>query len=234
MSDTNGFSTQEEIDAAFEQLRTAHDAQSAGPAFDNLTRALGAAGLLPRAVRQKGRTPEPLPTYTFENGATATVHRVGQMTIAHIAATVEQQIDQIPIPTFATDMGAGLVEQPNIASKEYQADVAARRGKVNLAVMDALIDLAIDIEIDQAEVERVKSSMERIGMPLHEVSDKVLFIKHCCVTDGSELAALSKLIQGNMEVAVAAQTATFSGDVPGETAVTLESAPIRRQIQSHA
>jgi hypothetical protein len=172
-------------------------------------------------------TPEPLPTYTFKNGAVAHVHRVGQLTIAHIAATVEQQIAKPPIPTFVEDIGNGPQEHPNPANKDYQAALAVRHGKVNLAVMDALIDLAVDIEIDQGEVERVKSSMERINMPLDEVSDKVLFIKHCCVTDGSDLGALSKLIQGNLEVAVEAQAATFSGDVPGAGASPLESAPIR-------
>jgi len=172
-------------------------------------------------------TPEPLPTYTFKNGAVAHVHRVGQMTIAHIAATVEQQIAKPPTPTFIEDIGNGPQEHPNPANKDYQAALVVRQGKVNLAVMDALIDLAVDIDVDPSEVERVNSSMERIKMPLSEVSDKVLFIKHCCVTDGSELGALSKLIQGNLEVAVEAQTATFSGDVSGPSTEPLESAPIR-------
>lgn len=179
-------------------------------------------------------TPEPLPTYAFKNGVVAHVHRVGQMTIAHIAASVEQKIDKPTVPTFIEDIGNGPQAHPNPASPEYQAALTTRQQQVNLAVMDALIDLAVDIEIDGSEVARVKASMDRIGMPLHEVSDKVLFIKHCCITDGSELGTLANLIRGNLEVAVEAQTATFSGDVPGPAAVTLEPAPIRRQILADA
>lgn len=175
-------------------------------------------------------TPEPLPTYTFKNGAVATVHRIGQMTIAKVAAGVERKTPAVPIPTFTTDMGAGPTEQPNIASKEYQAALAERRGRINMLVMDKLIDLAIDIEIDQGALGRLKAGMERIDEPLDEISDKVAYVKHCCVTDASELAKLGNLVRGELEEAVQAETATFSGDIPGETPVALESAPIRGAV----
>jgi hypothetical protein len=195
MPNTAGFSTQEEIDAAMERLRAS-----------------------------KGRMVELLPTYTFKNGAIATVHRIGQMTIAQIASGVERKIPPVPVPTFMADLGAGPVEQSNPASKEYQAAVADRRARVNMLTMDKLIDLAIDIEIDQAELARLKAGMERIDEPLNELSDKVAFVKHCCVTDGAELSTLSALIRGDVEEAAEAAAATFSGDVPGETAEPLESA----------
>ena len=174
--------------------------------------------------------PEVLPTYAFKNGAIATVHRIGQMTIAQIAAGVERKLPPVPIPTFTTDMGAGPVEQPNPASKEYQAAVSERRGRVNMLTMDKLIDLAIDIEIDQQALSRLKAGMERIDEPLNELSDKVAFVKHCCVTDGSELTKLGALIRGDVEEAAEAAAATFSGDVSGEAADTLEPAAIGRAL----
>ncbi len=176
-------------------------------------------------------TPEPLPTYTFKNGAVATVHRVGQMTIAQIAAGVEKRTPAVPIPTFTTDLGAGPTEQPNPTSKEYQAAVAERRGRINMLTMDKLIDLAIDIEIDQAALAHLKAGMERIDEPLSELSDKVAFVKHCCVTDGSELTKLSALIRGDTEEAAEAAAATFSSDVPGPTAEPLEPAVVGGALQ---
>lgn len=176
-------------------------------------------------------TPEELPTFTFKNGAVATVHRIGQMTIAQIAAGVEKKTPAVPIPTFTTDMGAGPVEQPNIASKEYQQAVAERRSQINMLVMDKLIDLAIDIEVDQTALTRLKEGMQRIDEPIVEISDKVAFVKHCCVTDGNELSKLGALIRGDVEEAAEAAAATFSGDVSGEAAVPLESAPIRGALQ---
>ena len=175
-------------------------------------------------------TPEPLPTYTFKNGAVATVHTVGQMTAAHIAAGVEEKMPPVPIPTFVTDMGAGPVEQPNIASPDYLRAVEKRKGKVNMRVMEKLIDLALDIEIDHNALSRLKSSMERIGEPIDEISDKVAYVKHCCIVHAEELGALSSIIQGNVEVAAEAATATFSRDVSGQAAIEMESAPIGREI----
>lgn len=178
-------------------------------------------------------TPEPLPTYTFKNGAVATIHQIGQMTIAHVAAGAQKKIPPVPVPTFEVDMGNGMTKQPNPADKDYQQAVAERSGRVNLMVMDALIELAVEVAIDQAALDKVNATMELIGMPLDEISDKVAYIKHCCITDGSELGTLGGLIRGDVEVAAEAAAATFSGDVPGQAAEPLESAPIRGAVQSH-
>jgi hypothetical protein len=195
MPDTNGFSTQEEIDASTERLR-----------------------------RSKGRMVEPLPTYRFKNGAVATIHHIGQMTIAHVAAGAEKKIPKIPVPTFMEDLGEGPKPKPNPTDHAYQQAVASRGGQVNLAVMDALIELAVEVEIDHAALDRLNATMELIGMPLDEVSEKVAFIKHCCITDGSELGKLANLIKGELEEAVEAATATFSSDIPAATAQPLELA----------
>ena len=118
-------------------------------------------------------TPDPLPTYTFKNGAVATIHVIGQMTIAHIAAGVEKKTPAVPIPTFTTDMGSGPVEQPNIASPDYLREVEARRGRVNMRVMDKLIDLAVDIEIDHNALKRLMADMERIYAIMQKQAEKI-------------------------------------------------------------
>ncbi len=175
-------------------------------------------------------TPEPLPTYTFKNGAVATIHAIGQMTIAHIAAGVEKKMPTVPIPMFVTDMGAGPVEQPNIASPDYLKAVEERRGRVNTLVMDKLIELALDIEIDHNALKRLMADMERISEPLDEISDKVAYIKHCCIRGAEELGKLGSMVQGSVEVAAEAAAATFSGDVPRATLEQMEPAAVRGEI----
>lgn len=175
-------------------------------------------------------TPEPLPTYTFKNGKVATVNRVGNMTIAHIAAGAQKKIPPIPVPTFEVDLGAGPKQEPNPADPAYQKAVTTRAGQVNLAVMDALIELAVDIDIDQGALDKLKTTMELVGMPISEISDKVAYIKHCCIVDGDELGALGNLIRGDIEEATDAAAATFSGDLPGPPADTLEPAAERSPV----
>ena len=89
-----------------------------------------------------------------------------------------------------------------------------------------LLELSIDVEIDHNVLKRLMADMERIGEPLHEISDKVAYIKHCCVRSSDELSDLSALVQGNVEVAAQAAAATFSRDVPGEAAIEMEPAAI--------
>lgn len=178
-------------------------------------------------------TPTPLPTYTFKNGAVAHVHHIGMMTIGHISAAMTKKItasDPIAIPTMTVDMGDGPTEQPNPAAPEYQAALTARQQRINLAIMDALLDLAVDIQVDEDALGHVQGVLERVGIPLDEVSPKVAYIKHCCITGGEELGKLSSLIRGDLEEATEAVTATFSSDLPEQAAVTLESAPIRSAL----
>ena len=52
-------------------------------------------------------TPPPLPTYRFKNGAVATIHTIGQMTIAHIAAGAQKKVPPVPIPIMMVDMATG-------------------------------------------------------------------------------------------------------------------------------
>ena len=172
-------------------------------------------------------TPEPLPTYTFKNGKVATVHRIGDMMIAHIAAGAQKRIPVVPVPTFDVD---DLKNQPNPADPAYQQAVAARAGQVNLAVMDTLIELAVDIDIDQPALDKLKATMDLVGMPISEISDKVAYIKHCCIVGGDELSKLASLIRGNIEEATDAAAATFSGDLPGPPADTLEPAAERSPV----
>lgn len=174
-------------------------------------------------------TPEPLPTYTFSNGAVAHVHRIGQFTIAALSEGAQKKIPTIPVPTFDVD---DLKNQPNPHDPDYQAALQARNGRINTLVMDGLIELAVDIEIDHEALDRVKATMELIGMPLDEISEKVAYVKHCCIHDVTrEMGALGKLIRGDIEEAIEAATATFPDNVPGPGVVEVQPTVERRELQ---
>lgn len=177
-------------------------------------------------------TPEPLPTYTFSNGAVAHVHRIGQFTIAALSEGAQKKIPTIPVPTFPVDLGDGIKQEPNPAHPAYQEAIQARNGTINTLVMDGLIELAVDIEIDHDALDRVKATMELIGMPLDEISEKVAYVKHCCIHDVTkEMGALGKLIRGEIEEAIEAATATFPDNVSGPGAVEVQPAVERRELQ---
>ena len=78
-----------------------------------------------------------------------------------------------------------------------------------MAVMDALMELAVDIEIDQAALEKVNATMALIGMPLDEISDKVAYIKHCCITDGRSWARWATCYAGNWRRRLSRQPPPF-------------------------
>lgn len=160
---------------------------------------------------------EPPQTYDFKNGAVATVHRVGKFTIAHIATEVTKQFPLIPIPTFEVDMGGGMTTQPNPADPVYLAAVADRTAQINMRVSEAMLDYALDIDIEQDELARVTAAMERLHMPLHEISDKVSYLKHCCQMDEIDLPKLQRMVQGLTEEAITEQQAAFPGDLSGQT-----------------
>lgn len=162
-------------------------------------------------------TPKQQPQiYTFKNGAQATVHRVGKFTMAHISSEVLKQFPLIPIPTFEVDMGGGKTTQPDPTNVDYLAAVAERTNAINMRASEAMLDYALDIEIEQDELARVTAAMERMGMPLHEISDKVSYLKHCCELDETDLPKLLRMLQGLTEEAITEQQAAFPGDVSGQ------------------
>lgn len=168
----------------------------------------------------QGRAAPPAPTYTFPGGQVATLHAVSQFTQASIEIGIRKAYPPPSPPMNEVDYGDGKIKlEPNPsdpnhieALRRYQADYSQR-------LFAAIIDLAADIEVDHAALGRVTAMFEQHGIPFDEPSDKVAYVKHCCIFDIAEempkfMTALRDLM-GPKEEDVADHVTTFPDDIPG-------------------
>ncbi len=164
-----------------------------------------------------GRAAPDLTTFTFSNGATATLRPVSQFTQAHIEIQM-RKLHPAPEPPMNTvNYGDGEKLEPNYSDPAYEQAMQQHRALISSKVFEAMIELGMEIEVDQIALERVSAVMERIGTPLEEFSDKVAYIKHCCMFDieheGPLLADAMRALIGPRQEDVDAHLATFPGDV---------------------
>lgn len=168
----------------------------------------------------KGRAVPPLTEYIFANGAVAQLRPISQFTRAHIETQARRQHPAPKPPLNEVDYGDGrTVLEPNLADPDYALAMQEYQTTIGYAALEGMIELAVEIEIDTAELARVADTLARLGMPLEERSDKIAYIKHCCMfdvaTEGQALMqALQQAITPRPEE-VAAQIATFRSDVSG-------------------
>lgn len=161
----------------------------------------------------RGRETPPRPTHTFPNGAVATVRQLSQFTIASVELGIQKRYPK-PAPPLAPGVGGAL--EPNEADPNYAAAVQMWQAEQQLRVLDALLELAVDVEVDPAALDGVRGAFDRLGLPLDEITDKVAYLKHVCVVDAArDLQPLAVLIRGGVptEDDVQAHVETFSGDV---------------------
>lgn len=166
----------------------------------------------------QGRAAPEAPTFTFANGVTGTLHAVSQFTMAHVEIQVRKRWPPPEAPLNEVDYGDGVKKlEPNYSDPRYEEEMRRYQAFLANKIFDATIELGVDLEIDQAALERVKSVMEWMGTPLEELSDKVAYIKHCCVQDVStempRLAAALREMTGPREEDVADHIATFQDHV---------------------
>lgn len=168
-------------------------------------------------TRQKGRAVPPLATFTFPvSGVTVQIRPMSQFTIAHIEMAARRKFPSPQPPLFTADYGDGPKQEPNPAHPDYQAELKNHKALISGKIMDGMIELGVEVEIDQVRLDEVKRVMELIGTPLDEVSEKVAYVKHCCVVDiAKELPALGAALRGVTEEAVTEHAAAFPGDVQG-------------------
>lgn len=166
----------------------------------------------------KGRAVPDLATFTFANGAVATLRPVSQFTQAHIEIQM-RKLHPAPAPplNMVNPMGAGERLEPNYDDPVYEQALQQHQALISSKVFEATIELGMELEIDHVALERVANVMERIGTPLDEISDKVAYIKHCCMFDieheGPLLADAMRALIGPRQEDVDAHLATFPGDV---------------------
>lgn len=153
-------------------------------------------------------------TYMFPNGKVATLHAVSQFTMAHVEIQTRKKWPAPDPPLNEVDYGDGVKKlEPNYSDPRYEAEVQRHSAFIANKVFEATIELGVDLEVDHAALGRIQAVMEAIGTPLEEISDKVAYIKHCCVQDvASEMPKLSAALRdmtGPREEDVADHIATF-------------------------
>lgn len=167
--------------------------------------------------KTNGRHAPPLPEYTFPvTGITVQLRPMSQFTIAHIEITARRLFPAPDPPVVMVDYGEGPRPEANPSDPAYQQALKDHRGIISGKVMDGMIELGIEVAVDRPRLDEVRRVMALIGTPLDEISEKVAFVKHCCVVDiEKELPALGAALRGVTEEAVAEHAAIFPGDVLG-------------------
>lgn len=181
----------------------------------------------------KGRyaPPEELAEFTFPlSHITVRYRLLSQFTLGHIETSVQKTFLPPPIPTFTYETDDGSRTEPNPADPTYQAALSQYNMDRVFKVLDGMIELAVVVDVDQPRVDELKRVMDMIGTPLHEISDKVVYVKHCCVVDAMELIALGNKLKGVTEEAIQAKQDTFPGDVQAEADPALSLAVERALV----
>lgn len=171
--------------------------------------------------QHQGRAVQPLPTFTFPTGITVSLRPISEFTKAHMEMTARRQHPAPAAPIVQTELGP----EANEADPDYERELQTYNAEISMRVMDGTIELAVEVEVDERELERVRRAMELVGTPLNEISDKVAYIKHCCMVDVErDVTAFFAAIQditGPKEETVQAAMAMFPSDVSGQGRISL-------------
>lgn len=180
--------------------------------------------------QHQGRHVAPLPAFTFPTGITVSLRPVSEFTKAHMEMAARKLNPAPQAPIVQTELGP----EANEADPDYERALQTYNAEISMRVMDGTIELAVEVEVDERELERVKKAMELVGTPLTEISNKVAYIKHCCMVDVErDVTALFGAIQditGPKEETVQAATAMFQGDVSGPGRISLPDAAERSGV----
>lgn len=171
----------------------------------------------------KGRAVPPLKQFTFPiSGVTIFYRPVSQFMLSHIEMDARVNFPPPEPPTFEYDTDDGKRRDLNYADPGYQHAMNVHRAELSGKTVDGAIEAGVEVEIDHAELDRITSIMERLGTPLHEISDKVAYVKYCCIIDiGLEIPLLVNRLKGVNEEAIQAKQESFPGDVQSQGSETI-------------
>lgn len=145
-------------------------------------------------------------SYTFANGVTVALERVGPL----FALPIQRAN---PPPSAPLAPGAFGQMEPNPADPDYARILNEHQQRIAFILQDALLDLGVsdDIVVDILAVNRVRKVYERSGIDLPE-SDKMVYIKHVCISSQDDLEGLFTAIRTYevSEEAIGAAGAMFS------------------------
>lgn len=162
------------------------------------------------------------PTYTFVNGTTVELERVGPLFALPIL-----QAHPTPTPPLAPGVGGQL--EPNPADPDYERILEEHQQKISLLMNDVLLDMGIaeNTVIDLKAVERVRRIYKKAGIDLSD-DDRMVYLKYVCVGSEDDLQGVIGAIQAYdqpSEAQIEAATAMFPADGTGPADRTGDSVP---------
>jgi hypothetical protein len=150
------------------------------------------------------------PTFTFRNGITVTLERVGPL----FALPIRKAFPP-PDPPLAPGVGGEL--EPNPADPDYARALTAYHEELGFRVQVAMLDAGIsdDLEIDAAQVARIRRIAKRNGASLDDEDDRQVFIKYCLIPALDDITRFTRALAAYGTVTeedARAAAAMFPGD----------------------
>jgi hypothetical protein len=138
------------------------------------------------------------PTFTFSNGAVATLERVGPLFAMPIMKAYPD-----PEPPLAPGISGEM--QPNRADPDYEEALQKHQEWRANKIQDAIVDACIsdDFVIDQEAVARVKRIYARAGVSIDEEDNRMIYLKYCCIGQPDELNRLLDAVRNYSTVSEA-------------------------------
>jgi hypothetical protein len=178
------------------------------------------------------RTVPPKPLFTFSDGTTVTLERVGPL----IAAEIQSE-HPAPQPPLAPGVDGAL--EPNPADPDYAAALEQHATTINLLITDAYLDLGVsdDIAVDEAAVARVRRYQASRGKDISHLTDKVVYLKYILMRSEADIGELLLAIvsydrptEGAISAAEAAFRSDVSRDRSEDAAPTAFGSAVQRRI----
>lgn len=179
--------------------------------------------------RVKGRAVPALPQFTFpDSGITVGLRRFAPDTQDQIARALMRDHPAPPVPVVeGIERADGTFEtEPNPADPDYQAALVAYLNQINTETSTKMFGLAmrrIEVEVDQAAVDRYKEDMAAIGTPIPETmddgtpwDDRTIYIRCICISSSYDLTAMLAYLQRRSlptEAAVQEYLESFRGHI---------------------
>lgn len=167
----------------------------------------------------KGRAAPGLPAFTFpDSGITVGLRRFAPDTQDQIARAIQRETPPPSVPMVKTELDE---EEPNPADPDYQTALSAYMQQIVLEVSRKLVDLALrrmEVEVDTAAVAALREDMAAIGTPIEDDDDRMVYIRHICISSTYDLTAMMAYLQRRSlptEVAVQEFLESFQRDISG-------------------
>ncbi len=169
--------------------------------------------------RSKGRA-VPLPQFTFpDSGVTVGLRRIAPDTQNQIVQALLREHPEPQPPMFEHDYGSGKIQEPNRSDPDYVKSLSDYWNEINTEAGTRLVQFAIRrivVDVDTEAVQQLRDDMVAIGAPIEEEDDRVVYIRHICISSLHDLHTLMAYLQRRSlptEAAVQEHTRSFRDNV---------------------